>query len=271
MGFAFAAMLATLLIARYAPKSTPESEITGSELRETSEGIGTTTAQRENVPVQIREEDRLAGDAPEEIPTGGRQPAAVPANVAASTQSGFNHRIEPLKRLPVNRLLVPAAASSPQMALLPVVTATPDFEMDAAAEVARDDDRDAEVYGVLGMQRTDMTLSAPVPAEESQRDIPEESSFNEIMWIVQQSTSLDEKRNIWLSYIGRETVDTYRSLGVYHLALVLSQIAEQTRSTEKAGKAAEFFEANQIILRQLLGDDRFNRKVATLRTIMERS
>lgn len=87
------------------------------------------------------------------------------------------------------------------------------------------------------------------------------SSFSETLWIVQESRTLSEKRNIWLSYISREQDVTYRSLGVYHLALVLAKIVEQTKDADKAREALEFFKEHEKSLRFQLSDPRFNIKM----------
>ncbi len=95
-----------------------------------------------------------------------------------------------------------------------------------------------------------------------------EDSFTETLWIVQQSHSLSEKRNIWLSYIGREKDPTYRSLAIYHLALVLSQIAENTKDAEMAQEALNFYRENEKSLRFQMGVRRYQIKINILETIM---
>lgn len=100
------------------------------------------------------------------------------------------------------------------------------------------------------------------PAEKT------ESSFAETMWIVQESPSLIEKKNIWLSYISRETDPTYRSMGIYNLALVLAKIAEGTNDPEKAKEALQFFKENEKSLRFQMSDNRYELKMNALYMII---
>ncbi|NIR51961.1 zf-HC2 domain-containing protein [candidate division KSB1 bacterium] len=95
-----------------------------------------------------------------------------------------------------------------------------------------------------------------------------ENSFYETLWLVQESGSLEEKRNIWLSYLARESDPTYRSLATFNLAIVLSQMAEQTQNPGKAGEALDFFQEHEESLRFQIGDTRYQAKIALFQKII---
>ena len=95
-------------------------------------------------------------------------------------------------------------------------------------------------------------------------DMHGENSFSQTLWIVQESTSLSEKKNIWLSYISREKDPTYHALAIYHLALTLAKIAETTQSEADAREAYHFFLENKKTLRFQMKEQRYNSKVHVL-------
>lgn len=108
-------------------------------------------------------------------------------------------------------------------------------------------------------------------AQSSQPDVvselPDEikkirSGFLETLWIVQESQTLAEKKNIWLSYIDRESDITYRSLADYNLALVLAKIAEDSKERDHAKEARNFFLTHEEALRFQMGNARFDNKVS---------
>jgi hypothetical protein len=94
-----------------------------------------------------------------------------------------------------------------------------------------------------------------------------ESEFYEILWITQETNILTEQRNIWLSYLSRETDPTFRSLAIFNLAWVLSKIAEETRNPVKAKEALDFLKEHQESLRFQM-KQRFEEKVGTLLAII---
>jgi len=106
-------------------------------------------------------------------------------------------------------------------------------------------------------------------AQSSQPDVvselPDEikkirSGFLETLWIVQESQTLGEKKNIWLSYIDRESDITYRSLADYNLALVLAKMAEDSKDRDLATEARNFFLTHEEALRFQMGNQRFDNK-----------
>lgn len=139
-----------------------------------------------------------------------------------------------------------------------------------------EDNLENDLYSEESIQKTAALTHKVLPASSASQnrsaDVPDgESSFSETMWIVQHSTSVKEKKNIWLSYIKRETDPTYRSLGVYHLALVLAKIAEQKRDFESAKAAYDFFMENQKSLRFQMKERRFAMKLKVLKMLMEQA
>jgi len=114
-------------------------------------------------------------------------------------------------------------------------------------------------------------------AQSSQPDaiseLPDEikkirSGFLETLWIVQESQTLAEKKNIWLSYIDRESDITYRSLADYNLALVLAKIAEDSKDRDHAMEARSFFLSHEEALRFQMGNERFDDKLSLFDKIL---
>jgi len=100
---------------------------------------------------------------------------------------------------------------------------------------------------------------------EMAKDLPDQDSdFAETAWIVQESPSLSEKKSIWLSFLAREKDPTYRSLGIYNLALVLSRIAEESGARKDAQKALKFFTENEASLRFQMSDRRYDAEIKAL-------
>ncbi|RMD93731.1 MAG: zf-HC2 domain-containing protein [Calditrichaeota bacterium] len=118
---------------------------------------------------------------------------------------------------------------------------------------------------VSGSRTPVTTMQLP---EISSETPPVQGAYLEVLWIVQQSVSLEEKKNIWLSYISREQDPTYKSLGIYHLALVLSQEATETRDQEKARKALRFYFENEKALRFQMGEHRYEMKINNLKKVI---
>ena len=94
------------------------------------------------------------------------------------------------------------------------------------------------------------------------------SGFLETLWIVQESQTLAEKKNIWLSYIHRESDITYRSLADYNLALVLAKIAEDSKDRDHAKEARNFFLTHEEALRFQMGNQRFDNKLSLFDKIL---
>ncbi len=95
-------------------------------------------------------------------------------------------------------------------------------------------------------------------------DVHGENSFSQTLWIVQESTSLSEKKNIWLSYISREKDPTYHSLAIYQLALTLEKIVETSKSEADAREAYNFFVENKKTLIFQMKEQRYNSKLHVL-------
>ncbi len=119
-----------------------------------------------------------------------------------------------------------------------------------------------DIMGDGDRNRQVRTLDVAVPKQEN--------DFAETAWIVQESTSLAEKKAIWLSYLEREQDPTYRSLALYNLGLVLEAIAQETLEPEHAGEALRFFEEHESALRFQIGQKDFGKKIEALRFIAKR-
>ncbi len=101
-------------------------------------------------------------------------------------------------------------------------------------------------------------------------DLPQfKSDFAQTLWLVQSSSELDEKRNIWLSFISREPDDTYYAMGVYNLAQVLFQISRETLEPERARTAIQFYDRNEAVLRPQLGDKKFEEYLNVLNSLKD--
>lgn len=106
--------------------------------------------------------------------------------------------------------------------------------------------------------------------KENSETVEGENDFAATLWIVQQTESLSEKKNIWLSYVSRETNSTYRYMGVYNLALVFAKISIESKDPEKAQEALEFLKSNAASLTFQMTEQRFNNIKNTLNLIAER-
>jgi len=112
-------------------------------------------------------------------------------------------------------------------------------------------------------------LSQPDVVSELPDEIKKiRSGFLETLWIVQESQTLAEKKNIWLSYIDRESDITYRSLADYNLALVLAKIAEGSKDRDHAVEARNFFLTHEEALRFQMGNERFDNKISLFDKIL---
>lgn len=95
-----------------------------------------------------------------------------------------------------------------------------------------------------------------------------ESDYLETIKIVEESPTLEEKRNIWLSYVGRQSNFTYKTLGIYHLALVFYDIADLEYSRDKAREAIDFYSEEEETLRFQMGDEEYEARVSALELIL---
>ncbi|MFQ5706017.1 MAG: anti-sigma factor family protein [bacterium] len=121
-----------------------------------------------------------------------------------------------------------------------------------------------------------LNVGREVPSDQTSQDHKQlgetdsrQDDFAETLWLVQESTTLEEKRNIWLSYIAREQAPTYRSLGVYHLARVLTQRVEQSKNKEKALQALNFFRKHEKSLRPLMGGRQYELELNAFTAVLD--
>jgi len=95
-----------------------------------------------------------------------------------------------------------------------------------------------------------------------------ESDYLETIKFVEESTTFEEKRNIWLSYISRQNNFTYKTLGIYHLALLLYDIADLEYDPDKAQEALDFYREEEETLRFQMGDEEYEARVSALNLIL---
>ena len=121
----------------------------------------------------------------------------------------------------------------------------------------------------FALNKQDARSSQPDVVSELPEEIKKiRSGFLETLWIVQESQTLNEKKNIWLSYIDWESDITYRSLGDYNLALVLAKIVEDSKDRNHATEARNFFLTHEEALRFQMGNERFDNKVSLFDEIL---
>lgn len=157
--------------------------------------------------------------------------------------------------------------TAPEVGARMVTVPNPDYIIDED-EPAEKKSNDADIVGVVSA--TDVLSGAgrkKVDQSTPEKLTDDESDFAETRWIVQESQTLAEKKSIWLSYIAREKNSTYREMGIYNLALVLTEIAQESKDPEDAAYAITFFKENETSLRQQLSDNRFEMKLDMLKLI----
>ncbi|MCG8606664.1 zf-HC2 domain-containing protein [bacterium] len=103
----------------------------------------------------------------------------------------------------------------------------------------------------------------------SQDDESGANDFFQTLLIVEDTKKLSEKRNIWLSYVGRESNQTYRSLGIYRLADICYRIAHESRDEELATKALSLYEKYERTLKSLMGVEAYNAKVIHIQGLID--
>ena len=148
---------------------------------------------------------------------------------------------------------------------------TPNLDVDLVAQRMDEEAGDeAPEWHVLALRSNGQGRRTASTAENVSHADEPQSSFSQTLWIVQQSASLEEKRNIWLSYVNRETDATYRALGIYNLGLTLSKIVEQSNAPEKAKDALDFFKQHEAPLKAQMGEERYNIKLNVFETLIRK-
>lgn len=182
-------------------------------------------------------------------PESSSGPLSEPAQVEAVPPRMMAQRVEPdsAKRLFPIPVVAAVEGSAPDSETLEAESVPERFSLQLAAEPKARDPRG----------------SADVEMEDRPRD-----SYAETLWFVQQSATLEEKKNIWLSYLNRESDPTYRSLAYYHLALVLSKEVEDSRDVQAAREALDFYREHEEVLREEMGESRYEAKVEALNMVI---
>ncbi len=148
-----------------------------------------------------------------------------------------------------------------------VLYPTTEFSTDLFAKVDELEAEDAARWRVFALTLSGDARRTSTSADASRIDDPQ-NSFSQTLWIAQQSTAMDEKRNIWLSYIGREKDPTYRALGIYNLGLTLAKIAEDSKDPQKAKEAAAFFKEYEDLLKIHMGNERYLLKMKVFESLL---
>jgi len=135
-------------------------------------------------------------------------------------------------------------------------------------EIVEKADKISPTVSVLSNEAVDGFVKQVDPLKEV--DLPDTTSdFLQILWLVQKSPQLSEKRNIWLSYLGRETNVTFRIQAINNLSLVLYKIAVISNDFDQTDEAIRFFEEHEADLRSQMKDVRFEKRLSILRDIMQ--
>ncbi len=218
-----------------------------------------TTEQAPSVAGELK--DEVTSVAPElNYSMGSDQPASSDVDV--------NRRLATTKveRLPVRFQKTKPPATNQE--LYPI----PNFEFDLAAANMEDEQGDDGVpeLRTFALKSSVKRKQKPSVSKSTDESNKRESSFSETLSIIQQTNSLSEKRNIWLSYLDRETDPTYRALGIYNLALTLSKIVEASNDSEKAQEALNFFKEHEKSLRFQLGNNRYQLEITIFDAIIKK-
>lgn len=246
----------------YAPGTSVTTIPTNREVAENS----TQQKQLEGTPdVPPLAENALPAES-----VGSGSTASAESAQTSDLQSSFDERREGaatvvgnVQRLPVRlQNLTPPTRNK---MLYPTTT----LNTDSFVQDEEDDSDEPEPeWRVLALTVNGNARRTSPATENAARIDDSQNSFSQTLWIVQQSISLEEKRNIWLSYIKRETDATYRALGIYNLALTLSKIVEESKSREKAEEATKFFRENEELLKAQMGEERFLLKLRIFESLM---
>jgi hypothetical protein len=186
----------------------------------------------------------------------------------ANSDVDVNRRVVTTKieRLPVRFQKTKPPAT--HQALYPI----PNIEFDLAAANMEDEQGNTGVpqLRTLALKSNVKSKQKAGVSWSTDKSNEQVSSFSETLAIVQQINSLDENRNIWLSYLDRETDPTYRALGIYNLALTLSKIVEVSNDSEKAREALNFFKEHEKSLRFQLGNNRYQLEITIFDAIIKK-
>jgi hypothetical protein len=179
--------------------------------------------------------------------------APAPSNAIAGNIRNLPVRAEPVKPMHGKKVLYP----------------TTSLNTDSFVQAAEENEEEATNWRVFALTLNSHSRGpAATPRGDSQVE-DAQSSFSQTLWIVQQGTSLEEKRNIWLSYITREKDATYRALGIYNLALTLAKMVEESKSPEKAKEALRFYREHEELLKVQMGEERYLLKVSAFESLIQ--
>ncbi len=264
--FAVAVLIVTLnkvFVTQQAPVSMTQNKSMENEQAPAASNSGLNTVQnaghlKPEKDMAINEKDRLEAKEPlseqlTDLPDRGKGNQKIALNYLSEALLALNSvQSKPLKTenrevLRVNQKLYPI----------------PNTEFILPSQSDELQNGNNPLQRTFALNKQDARFSQPDVVSE----LPDEikmirSGFLETLWIVQESKTLDEKKNIWLSYIDRESDITYRSLADYNLALVLAKIAEDSKDRDHATEARNFFLTHEEALRFQMGNERFDNKLS---------
>jgi hypothetical protein len=258
VGVGAVAVALVFAIKGFSPKTsltpmTPAPEIISSQAQ--TDGMKTPVSQFE-------EGQQSSSDAQlsqlEELPVSESTTASI------ERASGSDMIVGNVRTLPVR--LQPLNPPTRDKMLYPTTSLNTDIFVEDDGEEIDPDDPEWRVFALTTDGNSRQTT---YPTTGSEKIDDPQNSFSQTLWIVQQSTSLDEKRNIWLSYINRETDPTYRALGIYNMALTLAKIVEDSKNREDAMQAAAFFTEHDLLLKGQMGEDRYLLKMSIFESILK--
>lgn len=236
----------------YLPSS--EVSITQPSVIESGNNASQNPGASQNTPTQTPQQSE------KETPVTEVELAAAPVS---SSDYGESMSAGNVRRLPAR--LQSFTPPQQKKALYP----TTSFNTDMFATLDEEEvAEDAAQWRVFALTLSGDSRRTSSSTEVSRIDDPQ-SSFSQTLWIVQQSTSMDEKRNIWLSYINREKDATYRALGIYNLALTLSKIAEDSKDSQNAKAALAFFKEHEDLLKIQMGNERYLLKTKVFESLIK--
>ncbi len=209
---------------------------------------------------------------PERTEPVTQQKAIAPRAIAENTVPPAEQNIEAPAESRVVTLDSPGKIAGRGLKLGPIAFAGPKvlvprphagFLVSSDADLSSSERRGDDVK--IFSQEANRASLGSAGHSESRAIFPEiESDFQETLWIVQNSTDLSEKRNIWLSFLKREKDPTDHARGVYRLALVLEEIAHRSAEAAEARAAVSFYRDNAVTLRRFMHDSGFEKKLAAL-------
>ncbi len=240
--------------------SQPQSEVPAKEIA-TADAPPSQLSTRTSAEIaKLKSDDAkptiLPMEKVEAAPSLPTQPVQHPApsDAIADNIRNLPVRAEPVKPMQGKKVLYP----------------TTSLNTDSFVQAEEEREEAAANRRVFALTFDGNSRSTAAPLNTGSQAEDSQSSFSQTLWIVQQSMSLEEKRNIWLSYISREKDATYRALGIYNLALTLAKMVEESKNSEKAKEALRFYREHEELLKVQMGEERYLLKVSAFESLIQK-